>query len=203
MSDVKVGNIVTFGTYEQDNNLANGKEPIKWRVLAVSGGKALLLSDKSLDSKPYNTVDESVTWATCTLRAWLNKDFMSAAFTAAEASIISLTSVTNPDNFKWGTSGGAITKDKVFLLSIGEANGYFSTDISRISLITAYASVQGWGYDIFYNKEGSYYWWLRSPGGNYYDAAIVGYDGHVFVFGNDVTIGVYAVRPALWLNLES
>ena len=32
--DVQVGTYVTFGSYEQDNDLSNGKEDIEWLVLA-------------------------------------------------------------------------------------------------------------------------------------------------------------------------
>lgn len=38
------GNVVTYGHYEQDNDTANGKEPIEWVVLDVQGDKALLIS---------------------------------------------------------------------------------------------------------------------------------------------------------------
>ena len=31
----QVGDVITFGTYEQDNNLENGAEPIEWQVLEV------------------------------------------------------------------------------------------------------------------------------------------------------------------------
>ena len=34
--DVQVGDIIEFGSYEQDNDSSNGSEPIKWRVLEVS-----------------------------------------------------------------------------------------------------------------------------------------------------------------------
>jgi hypothetical protein len=46
-------------------------------------------------------------------------------------------------------------------------------------------------------------WWLRSPGNNSNNAAIVNNDGNVNVNGNNVdnvnTNG--GLRPALWLNL--
>ena len=67
--DKVVGNTVYFGRYEQDNNTANGKERIQWRILARDGNYALLLAEYSLDAQPYNTVSKDVTWETCTLRA--------------------------------------------------------------------------------------------------------------------------------------
>ena len=34
MGDMQVGKTISFGQYEQDNNLENGKEPIEWVVVA-------------------------------------------------------------------------------------------------------------------------------------------------------------------------
>lgn len=34
---VKIGDTVTFGNYEQDNNLDNGQESIEWEVLDNTG----------------------------------------------------------------------------------------------------------------------------------------------------------------------
>jgi uncharacterized repeat protein (TIGR02543 family) len=67
-----------FGTYEQDNNLANGAEDIEWLVLEKKDGKALLLSKYALVTKPYNEEDTDVTWESCTLRSWLNGEFYKA-----------------------------------------------------------------------------------------------------------------------------
>lgn len=75
------GNVVTYGHYEQDNDTANGKEPIEWVVLDVQGDKALLISKYGLDVRPYNTEYNHVTWEECTLRTWLNDTFLNAAFT--------------------------------------------------------------------------------------------------------------------------
>ena len=66
--NLKTGDRITFGSYEQDNNSSNGPEPIGWRVLEVSGGSALVVSEYALDARAYNEDYESVTWAECTLR---------------------------------------------------------------------------------------------------------------------------------------
>ena len=42
---VNIGEYVTFGHYEQDNNLENGKEPIEWKVLDKKDGRVLLLRE--------------------------------------------------------------------------------------------------------------------------------------------------------------
>ncbi|MBP3696995.1 MAG: hypothetical protein J6J45_05560, partial [Clostridia bacterium] len=71
-SDTQVGDYITFGSYEQDNDLSNGKEPIEWLVLDKQDGKVLVISKYALDAKPYNDEYVDVTWETCTLRSWLN-----------------------------------------------------------------------------------------------------------------------------------
>ena len=46
-------------------------------------------------------------------------------------------------------------------------------------------------------------WWLRSPGLDQDDAADVGSGGDVDAYGDDVGIDYSAVRPALWIDLNS
>lgn len=79
---------VLFGSYEQDGDAANGKEPIEWLVLARDGDKALLLSKYALDHQSfmpfYEPVTEPFTWESCSLRQWLNSTFLNAAFSAEE-----------------------------------------------------------------------------------------------------------------------
>ena len=45
---------------------------------------ALKKKKKNLDCQPYNEEYDSVTWETCTLRAWLNGPFLNAAFTRTQ-----------------------------------------------------------------------------------------------------------------------
>ena len=55
---IAVGDIITFGHCEQDNDTTNGKEPIEWRVLDKNDeGQLLVISEKVLDAKPYNTTE--------------------------------------------------------------------------------------------------------------------------------------------------
>lgn len=63
-----VGDIVYFGSYEQDNNTSNGREDIEWLVLAKEGDKTLVISKYALDCRCYHTSYlEHVTWETCSL----------------------------------------------------------------------------------------------------------------------------------------
>ncbi len=194
------GDTVIFGGWEQDNFLSSGNEKIAWRVLAAEKDKILLLSEMILDSKPYNDVRKSTSWETCSLRKWLNKDFLNGAFTAAEQAEIITADTVNDGNAVYNIPGGNDTKDKIFLLSTGEAKMYLSNLEVRCAKGTGFAKSEG----LFAYPDGPYKgkssWWLRSPGANLFSAADVFYSGDagdVYDFADNASVGV---RPALWLN---
>lgn len=199
LKTAKAGDYVFFGKYEQDNDTSNSKEDIEWLVLEVKDGKVLLISKYALDCKPYNTGYTDVTWETCTLRKWLNNDFINAAFSADEKAMIPTVTVSADKNPEYGTNPGNATQDRVFLLSITEANKYFNSNGARQCEPTDYAVANG-----AREVDSGNYWWLRSPG--YYQdaAAFIYYDGDVCEVGERVSRddNDYAVRPALWIDLE-
>ena len=204
IKNAKVGDIVYFGTYEQDNNTSNGKENIEWLVLAKEKNRVLVISDKALDYQKYNSSYTSVTWETCTLRKWLNNDFINAAFSAEERAKIPTVTVSADKNPECDTDPGNATKDKVFLLSIVEAEKYFTSYEARTCVPTEYAISNGAYTSDSYTIGGNVtcWWWLRSPGFNQNSAADVDYFGVVYKYGNGVSNGDYAVRPALWISID-
>ena len=121
LSSVEVGDIVTFGHYEQDGDDANGPEPIEWIVLDTEDAVATLISRYGLDCKPYNDSHIDVTWETCTLRQWLNSEFIDAAFSSAEQAKLMTTTVKAEKNPSYDTNPGNDTQDRVFLMSVNEA----------------------------------------------------------------------------------
>jgi len=195
---VSVGDYIKFGNYEQDNNTENGKEEIEWLVLEVKDGKALVISKYALDCQPYNT-SSKVTWETCALRKWLNNNFLGSAFTADEKAMIPTVMVSADKNPDYSTNPGNATQDQVFLLSITEANKYFSSDSARQCKPTDYAVANG---AYVYSGDGTCWWWLRSPGEYQNRAAYVRY-GDVDEGGDHVGISYIADRPALWIDLNS
>src|SRR5574344_486799 len=80
---------IKFGNYWQTND--KNKEIIRWKVLAKENGKILLISKYALDCKPYHKNSCNVTWEECTLRKWLNSEFINNAFSEEEQQIIVLT----------------------------------------------------------------------------------------------------------------
>lgn len=201
-----VGQYVTFGNYEQDNNASNGAEPIEWLVLDKKDGKALLISRYGLESRVYSTKSVDITWKNCTLRKWLNSDFLNTAFTPAEQKKIADTKVSADKNPKYSTDPGKTTTDKIFLLSLAEAEEYFPDNNSRICAPTAFAKARGaWTSNDYQTADGeaACWWRLRSPGGAQNYAAGVDSDGSLYYYGYFVYYYDGAVRPALWVNLAS
>lgn len=196
----KVGDYVFFGAYEQDNNASNGKEDVEWLVLEVKDGKALVISKYALDCQQYNTSYTDVTWETCTLRKWLNSNFINSAFTSEEKAMIPTVTVSADKNPEYSTNPGNATQDQVFLLSITEANKYFSSDSARQCKPTDYAVAGGANVN---SSNGNCWWWLRSPA-YYQDRAANVYDGGGVIEGGSYVDDDYiAVRPALWIDLNT
>jgi hypothetical protein len=197
-----IGSTMSLGAYD-------------WRVLDIKNGKALLIAqDVTHVNMPYNEEFGDVTWETCTLRKWLNVEFF-YSFTKEEQSQIAPTANINESNQWYGTDGGKITQDRIFLLSIAEVVKYFgdSSDLRnerRKDIVGELGDVGYYLYDEFNHERIAFYegesawWWLRSPGDSSTFAAYVNCDGAVDMVGSYVDDDVDddgGVRPALWLNL--
>ena len=197
--EVKEGDTVYFGNYLQDT----GTEPIEWTVLETREDQALLISRRILDAKWYFANNESVTWETSRVRAWLNDEFLLSAFTKGERGAILLTDVDNSDAQGYGeytrSHGGNDTQDYVFLLSWREAfETYFTEDGTRQCVPTDYAVTRG----ADCRETGSPgWWWLRSPGSSQSDVLGVTRAGSMRMF--DANHGCGGIRPALWVNTSS
>lgn len=192
-SDTKVGDILTFGTYELNNDPRDGKEAIEWIVLAKNEGRFLLMSKLPLDVHPYNNTFFSLTsWEECSLRKWLNDTFIRIAFNDEQKALIHPVMNRNPSNPKYGTSGGNYTMDSVFVLSINEIETYLPSKSARSAeYISKYAASQ---------DHNSLYW-LRSPGYFRNQAAHVRPDGEISYAGAEVQVNGL-VRPCLWVNAQ-
>lgn len=192
------GDSIFFGSYEQDNDISNGKEYIEWLVLAKEDNRALLISKYALDSKEYNTENKDITWETCSLRNWINNDFLNEAFNTEEQARIITTDLQASPNTQYSTNPGNPTQDRIFLLGIDEVNSFFHSDEERQCSATPYAEEQG-----AYISDGRCYWWLRSPGSDQTYATDVTTRGSCDFDGWNCFLSYHAVRPALWINLDS
>ena len=195
-NEIKVGDIITLGTYPQGKN--GEIKPIEWQVLDVNNGQAFVISKYALDCKPFNESYTSVTWETCSLRKWLNKDFYKRAFSNKDKTKIVIATVTADKNPRWlVTHQGNNTQDKVFLLSTKEANEYFKSDSARKCKGTDYCNNKPGAFTDRYT--GCCVWWLRSSGLISYDADNFNSNGHVQE--DSVSFPFYAVRPAMWIKI--
>ena len=183
---------VLYGRYEQDDDTSNGAEPIEWIVLQDRGNTLTLISRYCLFSSWYGYWENTITWQNCELRAELNGTFLSSAFTSAEQAKLQTVTVRAEDNPRYGTEAGNDTQDKVYLLSISEAEKLFANDEARKCRPTAYASKH------YLNTHA---WWLRSPGHLPGDASYVTSDGSV-CYTSDGPSSWRGVRPVVCLRLS-
>lgn len=141
--------------------------PIEWQVLRDEGDCYSLISKKILAVHEFD--DWGDPWETCTLRTWLNENFLQEAFTEEEQKQIEETTLSNIVS-EWGTGNNpyypvgdpeeVITKDKVFLLAYEDVqNSLFGfeagTDAakSRVAYKTQYVD----------DEESVASYWLRGP----------------------------------------
>jgi uncharacterized repeat protein (TIGR02543 family) len=178
----------------------------------TSSKQLFLLSDQGLDTVQYHTDYEAVTWATSTIRSWLNgydansntggesgtdyskNNFKDSAFSAKEQATIVDTNV------------GDEISDKIFLLSYDESKSsvYFTSNDARRCVPTDYAIARGARNDS-YAVEGKtiFWWWARSAGSTSSIGCLVNYDSDANCSIYYVNYDGNCVRPALNLNLES
>lgn len=208
-TDVLAWDTIIFGNYWQEDTNDDGeintndeKKPIRWRVLSVEGDDAFLMADQAIESRPFDEEGSAVTWEKCSLRKWLNEDFIKEAFTEEEQAAIMETTVVNKDNEEYNTEAGADTQDKIYLLSIDEAAdtqyGFEESDKAAFHRTSPAREVA----QTMYSSEAynAFFWWLRSPGKE-------NCVSNVGMAGDGDSEGTFAqtygaVRPVLHLKLS-
>jgi hypothetical protein len=206
----------------QPGDVLDGFGGLKWRVLAVEEGRALIMTKEVVARRAYHDRREDVTWEECTLRQWLNGEFLDDHFSGAEQAVIVETDLANPDgngyigDYQFTTIGGSGTQDKIFLLSVGEARNYSVDDDARRAKWAMtenqveedarhmndndpdkdYSEILGF---VRENSVGPASWWLRTPGQYSSYAARVSSAGSVEVDGYSVNDAI-GVRPAMWVS---
>lgn len=190
-----VGDVIHLGSYPRGDS----ENPIGWRVLTVTDGKALLISQEGLDAIPYHAKDADVTWDSCSLRVWLNEIFYYAAFSDEEREWILTTDVSADKNPEFpDVDPGYDTSDKVFLLSIDEVLRYMPEDRDRLSRGSFYAIQNGAFED---RATGSGWWMLRTPGEDQQNVMSTNSDGSLDYDGGTVSSPKGMVRPAMWIKV--
>ena len=188
--------------------------PIKWRILKQTGDKAVLLADRMPDTCPFNDTYTDTSWSTCSLRRWLNSEFLSRAFTESDIKAIEETDVKNAANYYFGTDCGSDTKDRVFILSESEtfssplaveygfSNSDSGNDPARRFRSTLYAKCRGAWWSPMEGYRGMSFWFMRSIGYTKANVVYVGESGDTYNRGIVVTCNDAAVLPAITLDLS-
>ena len=188
--------------------------PIKWRILKQTADKAVLLADRMPDTCPFNDIYKDTSWSDCSLRQWLNGEFLSRAFTQQERSAIEETDVKNAPNYFFGTDCGPDTKDCVFVLSESEtfssplaveygfSDSDSGNDPARRFRSTLYAKCRGAWWSPVDGYLGTSFWFMRSVGYTKANVVYVGESGDTYNRGIVVTCNDAAVLPAITLDLS-
>ena len=201
VTDIKnVGDTITIGSFY-------GK-PIVWQVLAIDAiaGKALLIPTELIGFWAFNSENKNTLWEDSSIRKWLNSEFLGSVFTESQRSIILETEIENKAFPETNLTGGSSsnTKDKIFLLSYGEAALYFPSNSARAAVykateaqysalaqaIAAKSINEDWSHKLTYSEAFlnlrdyvgyTDWWWLRTTGTYSYTGsarvACVNYDG--------------------------
>lgn len=214
-NEVKVGDVVVFGEYCHHNNIYGvyyENNPLKWLVLEQREGKLLLISLQNVNilsfvsyEEYFEQKDNGFTWENSAIREYLNQELLYLMFQQDELSCISETVVQTADNPIYGTDGGGDTADYLFLLSIEEAEKYFSSDLERRTQIVPDVELPQYDlmpYQHYLNTTDYYDWWLRSPGESSEKVACVGRFGDIMMEGQWVYTEEVSVRPAMWVDVS-
>ena len=214
LAQAQVGSTVQLGFYPQGAKTTREKEIVDWIVLDRDGSQLLLISQYALDCLPYESADKTqvdASWQTCLLRRWLNETFLDETFDGGEARIL-VRAELEEEAWEGGSRLGLeAVGDRVFLLSVSEAERYFPTQDERQCRPTRYAIGRG----AYQSSVGqTCFWWLRTtvdhterslegePVENITRAALVGSSGGIVEIGHYMANRQYAVRPVIRVDID-
>ena len=210
-ASAQVGELVSFGTYEQDNDPATTDEEILWIVTGKDGNKLTLMSLYALDVIPMLLEDGIYTWEDSYAREFLNGEFYNKAFTAAERAKILAVTVENKPNPIHGTPNGGNTVDRVYLPDFDEILAFYGIDHyeeTGFPEVNAFATPYTVSKGVWLEIPGSKkcWWWLRSSGGSEYNGTEVGSGGYISYNGTDANDdplgGGRAIRPVINISVN-
>lgn len=190
--DVQLGAVLPLGRYPQSRSTP---APIRWRVIELRRQNALLLAEKALDCVPQHAGTGGADWDTCTLRTWLNGEFLERAFLPGERALLEPAALSTPI---WGGKDALRTLDRVFCLAKEEVELLLHDDALRTASPTEYALGRG---VCAAGREKRCRWWLRTTNTRQMPCAIspdgTPQSSSTYASEHDDV----AVRPAILLRL--
>lgn len=173
----RVGSTVKYGSFSTDGN---NSQAIEWLVLELdqTNGRAMLISANILSVSSYG---DTAKWTESDIRAWLNNEFLSEAFSAPEASLI-----VNYLYEEYDEESDIVisaSMDKISLLSTSECKEYLVEALDRKAV-----------------GANTNEWWLRSVTDDG-KAVYVTENGLIATAGTD-TSSEKGVRPVMWVYLD-
>ena len=174
---------VSFGYFDTDS-FTDGNETLVWYVIAKEDNKALLLMKDSLYPYAYNKTFEETTYKDSDIRdIVINEVCYEVINNTARKYLVD----------------DSVTGDKVFLLSVDEVRKY---DIPADVLMSKPTKDAKEFTGILIDKHNkNAYWWLRSDGLTI-NASVVDSNGNVNSSAEEVSRTRFAIRPAIWVNLN-
>ena len=153
-------------------------EPIQWKIAKKENGKALLVSKIALDAHRYD--EKKNRYETSEIRRFLTGQFFHLAFSSDSQSL------------------RRVDEDIITLLSKEdvENTSIFPTQANRTCPISAYARSRGGSAD----NGCSEYW--TCTGDSHFSSFAMCVNGNGEIFGHNVTLPYYGIRPKIWIDLD-
>lgn len=194
---IQPGKRITLGRWPFGQN--GEEQEIQWRVLAVEGEQALVVSEFVLEYDRFHSWS-AVIWRDSLIRQWTG-EFYENAFSEEEKQRVLLSTICTSDKPAWSddlaNDPGVETRDYVFLLSVQEAQKYFVSDQDRLARATPYIQHKV-GHSVEPERVSG--WWLRNRGYNVSYASDVLPHGEVDDYGEEV-YEEGGIRPAMWIKV--
>ena len=151
-SSLKAGDTVTIGTFEQDGDAGNGKEPIEWDVLFADDEKALVVSKYVLFCGEFG---KNWDYEGCLIWDYFDNEFYNNAFTDAEKEKIPTVTIAS-----------ALAEDDITVAQPVEKLSDYTARALPITEDTYKEELQPYGVpDSVIGTQGAA-WWLRDSNQN-------------------------------------
>ena len=183
-ASAQVGDTVAFGSYAPGSG---NPEPVEWLVLERKGNVVTMITQYLIDAKAFEETGEPRTWEACSLRKWLNGDFISRTFSDAERNALLETSLETADEPE--------TADRVYLLSDEEMDRFFPEGSGSAEKSKALDAAR--------IMDDFNWWWLRTKDDFFGNPMIVNTEGVVSGNADGYGFDGNGVRPVIRVNLDA